>query len=100
MCKKKKDKKKKYEIIKTVFTEQYKKTNGYSSETDFLKGTNLTISEILTNNKNTKLVNIQHIFDSRSGYVNEIFAVFCRTEKLRIETKKKDEDIHEPNQNN
>lgn len=92
MCKKKKDKKKKYEIIKTVFTENYKKTNGYSSETDFLKSTNLTISEILTNNKNTKLVNIQHIFDSRSGYVNEIFAVFCRTEKLRIEAKKKKED--------
>lgn len=78
----KKNKEKKCEVVKTVFTEQYKKTNGYSSEADFLKATNLTISEILNNNKNTKLVNIQHIFDTRSGSVNEIFAVFCRTEKI------------------
>lgn len=78
----KKKKEKKYEVVKTVFTEQYKKTNAYSSEADFLKATNLTISEILNNNKNTKLVNIQHIFDTKTGYVNEIFAVFCRTEKI------------------
>lgn len=78
----KKNKAKKCEVVKTVFTEQYQKTNAYSSEADFLKATNLTISEILTNNKNTKLVNIQHIFDSKSGSVNEIFAVFCRTEKV------------------
>ena len=100
MSKKKKDKKK-YEIIKTVFIHHMKSSNSSYGESKFLKDVEYELSDILNSDKNTKLINVQQIFDTRTGYCSECFATFCKTEKIKIYPKKKEkENIDEPNKNN